>query len=44
MGRRKKDNPKVPLTVSVLKTTKDTIRDKGINAGEILDNIFNRNE
>ena len=42
MGRKKKDNPKVPLTLSVLKTTKTIIHSKQINAGEILDNIFNK--
>lgn len=43
MGRKRKDNPKVPLTLSVLKTTKETIRKKCINAGGILDNMFNSN-
>lgn len=44
MGRKKIDNPKVPLTLSVKRTTKDAIRSQNINAGEILDNMFNQND
>ena len=44
MGRKKSDNPKVPLTLSVLRSTKDYIRENDINAGEILDNMFNQNK
>ena len=43
MGRKKKENPKVPLTLSVLKTTKESIRMEHIDAGKILDNMFNQN-
>ena len=44
MGRSKSNNPKVPLTLSVRKTTKDHIRENGINAGEILDNMFDNDK
>lgn len=40
MGRKKVDNPKVPMTISVRQTTKYYIRDNNINAGEILDDMF----
>lgn len=43
MGRKKSDNPKVPLTLSVKRSTKDAIREQNINAGAILDNMFNTN-
>jgi hypothetical protein len=44
MGRRKKENPKVPITLSVLKTTREHIRKNDIKAGEILDNMFNQSK
>ena len=44
MGRKKKDNPKVPITLPVLKSTKDHIRKNNIKAGEILDNMFNQDK
>ena len=40
MGRKRADDPKVPLTVSVRTSTKKHIREENINAGEILDNMF----
>ena len=40
MGRKKSENPKVPLTVSVKRTTKEKIRENQINAGEVLDNYI----
>lgn len=40
MGRKKLDNPKVQMSVSVRKTTKDHIRENNINAGQILDDMF----
>lgn len=44
MGRKKLEDPKVPLTVSVKRTTKEVIRAKKIKAGDILDNMFNQND
>ena len=41
MGRKKVENPKVSMAVSVRQSTKDHIRENNINAGEILDNMFN---
>ena len=40
MGRKKVDNPKVPMVVSVRQSTKDHIRENNINAGDILDEMF----
>lgn len=40
MGRKKSDNPKVPLSLSVRKTTKDKIREQHFDAGSMLDNMF----
>jgi hypothetical protein len=40
MGRKKVDNPKVSMAVSVRQSTKDHIRENNINAGEILDEMF----
>ena len=41
MGRKRKDNPKVPLTLSVLRTTKQRIREGKIDIAEELDRRFN---
>lgn len=44
MGRKRVDNPKVPVTISIRQSTKDYIRKENINAGDILDNMFNQND
>ena len=44
MGRKRKDNPKVPMGVSVLQSTKDYIQANHIKAGDILDNMFNQSK
>lgn len=40
MGRKKVNNPKVAMSISVRQSTKDYIRDNNINAGGMLDDIF----
>ena len=40
MGRKKSDDPKVPLTLSVRKSTRNRIREEKFNAGEMLDDMF----
>lgn len=44
MGRKHVENPKVPMTLSVRQSTKDYIRKENINAGDILDNMFNKDK
>jgi hypothetical protein len=44
MGRKRSDNPKVPLTLSVRKTTKDKIRAQHFDAASLLDSMFKGDE
>lgn len=40
MTRKKIDNPKVPMGVSVRRSTKEHIQSNKIKAGDILDELF----
>ena len=40
MGRKRSENPKVPLTLSVRKSTKDKIREQHFDAALLLDDMF----
>ena len=40
MTRKKVENPKVPMGISVRKSTKDYIQANHIKVGEILDEMF----